>query len=76
MNGIWGGGWVGLGYRGLGSLPLSFCFVYSWCFPRSSGWRRTLPGLYTPWTFPKPAAMEKYGPTSTRAEYTSQISSG
>jgi hypothetical protein len=26
----------------------------------------TFPGLYTPWTLPKPAAMEKYGEMGDR----------
>lgn len=35
--------------------------TYSWCFLSSSGFKLTLPGLYTPCTFPNPAAMEKLG---------------
>lgn len=32
-----------------------------------SGERTTLPGLYTPWTLPKAAAMENMGPMGARA---------
>jgi hypothetical protein len=35
-----------------------------------------LPGLYTPWTFPKAAAIENMGPIGARASYTANTCSG
>ena len=47
---------------GLSRSDPIFSLVYNWWLRSFSGERLTLPGLYTPCTLPKAAAMENMGP--------------
>ena len=47
----------------------------AWCVARISGFNFTFPGLYTPCTLPKAAAMLKLGVTDDSVSCTAQICS-